>query len=336
MQLPPSTTVMSSLSPTACIQPNPDISGIGVRVSIYAQAFLSLVPLAIFAMDGEITLEESLAINDIVMTNELTACALLVSAIIQARTYGLSTYHANIVLVLSWITFVPCMATAYFGPVLNRKLMESQSEADMKFRKRVAWKLHLRGLVVWVHYIAVAGLGIWVWSDVKTFGSQPDCTPRTFVLIFGYNIPVTNQGLRVVALYLYGSFALSAAIVPVYIPFMQYRQRRRARRAPPRPESPSDVDSYTRNRREKRNMRTWCFVLLLAAGTEILFVASTEVLITRSKGLVQSGESQWTFGQSLAVFLVLIPLVSTIGELQKGYEELREKRKREPLQPREA
>jgi len=77
---------MSSPSLTPCIQPNPDISGIGVRASFYAQAFLSLVSLLIFVIDGEITFEEGLAINDIFMTNELTASALLVSAVIQART----------------------------------------------------------------------------------------------------------------------------------------------------------------------------------------------------------------------------------------------------------
>ena len=38
------------------------------------------------------------------------------------------------------------------------------------------------------------------------------------------------------------------------------------------------------------------------------------------------GESQWTFGQSLAVMLVISPLVHTIDGMWKGYQRLREGR----------
>ena len=89
---------MASASLIPGIQPNPDIAGVGVRTAFYAQAFLSILPLFIIGADGQITLEELRTIIEIVETNEVTACALVLSALIQAWTYGLTTYHADIVL----------------------------------------------------------------------------------------------------------------------------------------------------------------------------------------------------------------------------------------------
>src|SRR5262245_2932179 len=86
-----------------CITPNPDIAGVGVRVSIYVQAFLSFVPAVLSGMDGKITLSEYKVLNTTYTTLLLTACALLVSTFVQAATLGLSVYHTLIVLQLSWI-----------------------------------------------------------------------------------------------------------------------------------------------------------------------------------------------------------------------------------------
>jgi NO-binding membrane sensor protein with MHYT domain len=326
-------TQMHTTSLTPCIQPNPDISGIGVRASIYAQAFLSLVSLLIFVIDGDITFEEGLSINDIVITNELTASALLLSAIIQARTYGLSTYHANIVLILSWISFVP---TIFIGLGIGNARSNAVRPIDPiegrhKFWSRVGWKGFLGGQLLLMHYIAVAGFGLWVWSDVKAFGNQPQCTPQTFVVIFGYNILVTNPGLKIVALIIYGEIAFASIIL---IPYAILVQSRHCERLLPR------LYNYHRSRMQglnqdvpqKQKQTYWITFLAVMFGVEILFVSSTEVLIRRSKDLVYPGESQWTFGQSLAMFLVFAPLATTIGELQKGYQELRERRRRKESQ----
>ena len=109
------------------------------------------------------------------MTSELTASALLVSAMIQTRTYGLSVYHANIILILSWINFVP---TYFIGSIIDA-LDDAvhPTEGRRKFRWRVGWKGFLGQIIRWMHYIAVAGFRLWIWSDVKSFGDQPQCTP---------------------------------------------------------------------------------------------------------------------------------------------------------------
>ena len=48
---------------------------------------------------------------------------------------------------------------------------------------------------------------------------------------------------------------------------------------------------------------------LFGALLVLLFVVDTELMIRRNKGLVKEGESQWTFGQTLAMLVVVLPLV---------------------------
>ncbi|KAJ3501951.1 hypothetical protein NLJ89_g9106 [Agrocybe chaxingu] len=70
---------LPALNSSQGLTANPDISGIGVRTAIYTQAILIYLGIL------------------------LSGCALLFSAIIQAKTFGLSAYHGTVVLYLSWI-----------------------------------------------------------------------------------------------------------------------------------------------------------------------------------------------------------------------------------------
>jgi hypothetical protein len=54
---------------------------------------------------------------------------------------------------------------------------------------------------------------------------------------------------------------------------------------------------------------------------EILFIADTELMIKRSSGLVKKGEGEWTFGQTLAMFMTILPLIETVKGLWGSYEE---------------
>jgi len=85
------------------ITPNPDISGIGVRIAIYIQAALTLVHAIVAGYDGKIDDFEVKSLVTVFLGILLPGCALLFSAIIQAKTFGLSAYHAMIVLLLGWI-----------------------------------------------------------------------------------------------------------------------------------------------------------------------------------------------------------------------------------------
>jgi hypothetical protein len=86
------------------IPANPDISGIGVRVAIYIQNILSFIP-AFYALwnDGKVEALELRTIETQSTTILITAFAILISAIVQARTFGLSGFHTFIILCLSWM-----------------------------------------------------------------------------------------------------------------------------------------------------------------------------------------------------------------------------------------
>jgi hypothetical protein len=94
---------MSSSPSGGCIYPNPDIAGVGVRASIYAQNLLGVILTMLYAQDSQITPQEYKSIKSSSTNILLVACAILVSAIVQNATYGLSVYHAIIILNLSWI-----------------------------------------------------------------------------------------------------------------------------------------------------------------------------------------------------------------------------------------
>ncbi|KAH6914536.1 hypothetical protein BKA70DRAFT_1180014, partial [Coprinopsis sp. MPI-PUGE-AT-0042] len=82
---------------------NPDVAGIGVRIAIYIQNLLCFLP-AIWALwDGEVTQEELDSAETQTTTNLVLAFAILISSIVQALTLGLSNFHTNIVLSMSWM-----------------------------------------------------------------------------------------------------------------------------------------------------------------------------------------------------------------------------------------
>jgi hypothetical protein len=89
---------------TCTIPANPDISGIGVRVAIYIQNLLSFPP-AFYALwndwkvqKHELETEEKQSTSILI-----TAFAVLISTIVQTRTLVLSSFHALIILDLSWM-----------------------------------------------------------------------------------------------------------------------------------------------------------------------------------------------------------------------------------------
>ncbi|KAJ6505791.1 hypothetical protein C8R47DRAFT_1102439 [Mycena vitilis] len=90
-----------------CIPPNPDISGIGVRIAIYAQNFLCFLPVVVHLWDGTISTDELDGIKDQSIGMLAIAFAILISTIVQAKSGGhnptITNYHAAIVLDLSWI-----------------------------------------------------------------------------------------------------------------------------------------------------------------------------------------------------------------------------------------
>ncbi|KAJ7937768.1 hypothetical protein B0H13DRAFT_1588224 [Mycena leptocephala] len=127
------------MSNSPCIPSDPDISGIGVRAAIYIQNLLSFVPAFWALSHGRVSEYELESVQTQSTTILLTAFAILISAMVQARTLGLSNYHVSIILSLSWMnntnTFI------YFLLYVQHK-----SQGQHRIRRGFsAWMNHIVG-----------------------------------------------------------------------------------------------------------------------------------------------------------------------------------------------
>uniref|UniRef100_A0A0W0FAZ4 Uncharacterized protein n=1 Tax=Moniliophthora roreri TaxID=221103 RepID=A0A0W0FAZ4_MONRR len=128
----------------SCIPSDPDISGVGVRAAIYTQNLLGFIPVIWALFDGKVTSYELDSIEAQSTTILITAFAILISAMVQAQTLGLSSFHATIVLSLSWMnntnTFI------YFLLYIQHK---SQDGPDQVKPEWSSWIAHI-GKKLWL------------------------------------------------------------------------------------------------------------------------------------------------------------------------------------------
>ncbi|KAH6894906.1 hypothetical protein BKA70DRAFT_1046070, partial [Coprinopsis sp. MPI-PUGE-AT-0042] len=119
----------------------PDIAGVGVRSAIYVQSMLSFIPALWALWDGRVSRGELDYAEMQTTTNLVLAFAILISSIVQARTLGLTNYHANIVLSMSWMNNTN--AFVYFILYAHHKhgLPEGQGRVDATLS---AWVKHVR------------------------------------------------------------------------------------------------------------------------------------------------------------------------------------------------
>jgi hypothetical protein len=142
-----------------CILADPDISGVGVRVAIYAQNLFSFIPAISALWDGQVAPYELEAVKDQSTTILITAFGILISAIVQAQTLGLSNFHASIILSLSWMnntnTFIYFLLYVQHKSQLGPQQIRSDVTAWFKhisawFSGSVTWRDHglkdLRGM----------------------------------------------------------------------------------------------------------------------------------------------------------------------------------------------
>lgn len=283
-----------------CILPNPDIAGIGVRVAIYVQSFMAPV-LAIDALlDGKVEEKELDLLERMSMSVLLTACALLASAFVQASTVGMSPYHALIILNLSWMnntnTYVYAILFCHNG-LAPPTIDDTASTADDDDVLTLPAPRKAAPLVIGsLHLSVVSAFGLWFWATVDTFGAaaQGIPPPPTFYNILGHDIPTTSKALRGVSLWLYAERAIPIfGLIFNLAFFCLFTSLFGAISA-----SCFVVPAYV-----------WIFWLV---GLNIIMVIDTEIMIKRMAVYVQPGESEWTFGQTLALFLLALPLREVI------------------------
>ncbi|KAG6876025.1 hypothetical protein C0993_006186, partial [Termitomyces sp. T159_Od127] len=305
---------MTDSSP--CFPANPDISGIGVRTAIYAQNLLSFIPALLALRDGKVTHTELESLETQSMTILITAFAILVSTIIQALTpNGITNFHGTIILNLSWMnnTNLSIYLLLYVQHRANLSMEELCEEVEemvgVSIEKvgsviRHRWKYEVRkicsNLVVIVgsvHLSLMSAVGIWLWSNPEGFGTSRTCSLDAPISVFGIQIPLGSEGLKIWYIMIYS---------PVLIPILNLMV----------PGIFFEVLLLIFHKLGHRLWHNWDHVvnvtsaLGVLATINIVLLVDNEVTlrINMSQHNLGSGETTWTFGQTLALLLLLVAL----------------------------
>jgi hypothetical protein len=148
-----------------------------------------------------------------------------------------------------------------------------------------------------LHLTLMAVIGIWFWSSPAHFESQQ---PQKFIpstvdcsiALVGKTIGLSSSPLRAASLVIYAFFAVPGLnlIVPAAL-FLALHISYHSLRNRDRDAKPSAVPVYTG------------LIFLLAVN--IVFLVDIETTVAQHE---VTEESKWTFGQTLAVLLLVLPL----------------------------
>ncbi|KAI3605795.1 multiple ankyrin repeats single kh domain [Moniliophthora roreri] len=349
----------------SCIPSDPDISGLGVRIAIYIQNLLSFIPAMWALSDGKVELYELESIETQSTTILITAFAILISAMVQAQTLGLSSFHAAIVLGLSWMnntnTFIYFLLyiqhksqhgpdqvkpewSSWIAHVRKRlwltaaQIKESKDEeslgsnnpanlnslerrqkhGDTEHQQQLWIKNIFKRIVLFLgslHLSIMAALGIWLWSGPGSFGHLSPCVAAS-IAVLGNHIPLSSKGLHGGSLMIYSLFLTPGLnlVVPmgVFLGLYIYYQAWHRKHSHNSGSNPSTMPIVI------------SMVILLAIN--IIFLVDIELTLQQNQHLQEdSDESSWTFGQILALLLLVVPL----RDLLEAILARREKRHRE-------
>ena len=192
--------------------------GIGVRLSVYLQALLFITAEIIIITPAYLTQLRTKAVLKGIpgalhvifengISNQVTSVALLISAIIQARSFYLSMYHALIVLNLSWILTL----SMFFSP-FTLKLYKGEKREYLQTKARVISLIALFGGVL------KGAFGFWVTVSPGSFhatssaGMACDLQNAVEFFMFGKNFNTSAPFFR------YFWMATYASALVVYTP----------------------------------------------------------------------------------------------------------------------
>ncbi|KAJ7664536.1 hypothetical protein DFH06DRAFT_1187984 [Mycena polygramma] len=334
-----------SLSPP-CIPAEPDISGIGVRAAIYAQNLLSFIPAISALSHGEVALYELDVVKDQSTTILITAFGIFRSAMHKSQL-GPQQIKSDLISWFKYGKTSIVGAVTLDDAQKHGRDAADDSDFGPRSLLTVVFRVKIRGMVALLgslHLSMMSVLGLWLWSKPLSFGTATDANASALsfssTVILGKHVPLASSGLRIWSLLIYAVFLVPALnlIVPVVglLLLMQTctacHGRRRVNKFDPswRGSLLSAPGAAALDRRAKlhskavRNLARrslWALqawynpfalpivaAMLLLFATNIIFIVDTEAAFRRNRDLQTEGESDWTFGQTLAVLLLVLPL----------------------------
>lgn len=342
---------------------NPDISGIGVRVSFYLQTFLLVILVDRSWQDAAIALWTFIA----------TSSGLTIATIVQHQSNAQLTLFqglqvSNLVWLANFGTFVA---------LASYSRQKAASHKEPNIRIGADYKVKFGAMM---QTIVSMALTIYMWSTADTFGSIPECSRRINYMIFAIKVPALGAGKIVgltasslltiayilITLHELRSYrrsrkenrerAMSSPIhprspmavssatsvptvssdyaLPVPVHSAAYHKPTRSWQAPQSPkETISQIPPLTQRRRPRR--RRWSYevdpmligIMICQILVFIYFVASSELLLLYNEGAYSSAQ-QMGFGQILALIVVLPSALSVVAAFKEhGLKRLSKRKK---------
>ncbi|KAF6756434.1 ankyrin repeat-containing domain protein [Ephemerocybe angulata] len=179
-----------------------------------------------------------------------------------------------------------------------------------------------------LHLTLMAGLGLWLWSNIRTFGKgqgvSNECAAKhALVAILGKHVPFASEALRIASFIIYAIFL--APGINLLLPIAMFLGLYSFWRVLPIPkgigrgETPADSPSrypwlrFLICRVYNSIARRWSMFppfigLVFLLTVNLVFIVDIELALNQNGGLQDSEEAVWGFGQILAMLLLFMPL----------------------------
>ncbi|KAI0317595.1 hypothetical protein OF83DRAFT_1120457 [Amylostereum chailletii] len=287
------------------LQPNHDISGIGVRVAFYAQASLSIL-LAQCGVDRDASF----------WTMAVTTFALFISAFVLYGKGELILYDAIIVSILlymhanaaAWSHVSNDSSQPRTKPVADAdyNAIQKDKDAEPPTSNGARHAQSLKELCYWVPGFVLAIIfGFFVWARVSKFGYNPVCNAQTVFVIFGAHTKATHTG-RTAAL---AVNAVYTAFVVIGILLCTI----------PTPTAWRGEDGANTDPASASRTPTTIYNYKLPAMVVIpgIFAAIIEPTIIANRSLFDESatEQTWTMGQIFPLVMLAMPVTSLVKHL---------------------
>ncbi|KAH8101553.1 ankyrin repeat-containing domain protein [Cristinia sonorae] len=212
-----------------------------------------------------------------------------------------------------------------------------------------------------VHLTLMAALGIWLWSNPRTFGTVNSCAiDLANLAILGRDVPFGSTGLRIASIVIYTIFLAPGLnlILPMFF-FLGLYLHHQTWIMEPHPSTPEEppqqihspvlTDTTLSSSPRKRGtikLKEWpnrfatSHVSPIIIGLAILmvvnfiFLIDIELTLQRNRHLQDSSssdEGQWGFGQILAMILLVLPLRDIVETILARRERRHEQHRKEDL-----
>lgn len=275
-----------------------NLSRLKIRASIYALCLGGTVVSYLLRIISPGDDEEEFS-RGVSSALGMQGLALLCTAIYQTFRNELTLFHAICVvhlLAMLGMNLISKGRYAGFGP----------------------WRLWFFVMINILGVAAFLAFNVHLWITAPYFGSQPSCNPDTVYVVFGISIKATSPVFRYIILGTLGSGAAGFILVftcmlPCLCGVWVYRRRHReesARSCRTRDfctwnvRTPNDAEAHDRAERlTGQALLNFTLNKLAYCGFCIYLIVSLEQTIARNT--LDPEEKGWTFGQVIAIFLLL-------------------------------